>query len=168
MRLRGELIHIDAVLRLFDPDTDPPFSALSGLAAQNGVVCVRRDCPAHRRGAAPRRSVFSHPACGSCHQGAGAGWCRLETRRDIVSKFSSILYTMTRRGRLVKVGRGLCGGDPVFRVMLSPVEQCAQHWAQVVALFRQHIFGARRVLFVKTTFDNSSFEALQSGTMCSG
>src|ERR1700733_8237073 len=63
--------------------------------------------------------------------------------------------------------RGLSGGDGVLRVMLSPVEQCAQHRAQVLALFRQHIFGARRVLLIKTTFDNSSiFEALQSSGQC--
>jgi hypothetical protein len=42
------------------------------------------------------------------------GW---KTRRDIVSKSSSILYTMTRRGQLVKVGRG-----QELRWTLAPTE----------------------------------------------
>jgi hypothetical protein len=32
------------------------------------------------------------------------GW---QARRGIIAKFSSILYTTTRRGQLVKIGRGV-------------------------------------------------------------
>src|SRR5215469_4265172 len=54
-------------------------------------------------------------------------------------------------------------GAAVSRVALAPVEQCPQHRAQLFALLRQQIFGARGMLLVETPLDDPGFlEPLQS------
>jgi hypothetical protein len=106
-RLRGELIHIDAVLRLFDPDTDPadvqPYRRwlrktewfARGESAQRVYEALRTGDPISPT------LLADHAIKAKGLE--DIGW---KTRRDIVSKFSSILYTMTRRGQLVKIGHG--------------------------------------------------------------
>src|SRR5580658_2128412 len=102
-RLRSELVHIDATMRLFDPATDPD------------------DVPALRR--YPRRTEWF--ARGEVTQrvyeafrDAEAIWPREIAKaamaakgvpdtdkavvRDIVSRFTNVCYDLTRRGSLVK------------------------------------------------------------------
>ena len=117
-RLRGELAHIDAVLRLFDPDTDPadvpPYRRwprktkwfARGEIAQRVYEASRTGDPV-----SPTR-LADHAI-----KAKGLEDVRWKTRRDIVSKFPSMLYTMTRRGQLTKVGRG-----PGVRWVRSPTE----------------------------------------------
>ena len=106
-RLRAELVHIDATMRLFDPETDP------------------NDVPALRR--YPRRTEWF--ARGEVTQriyeafrDAETIWPREIARaamavkgvpdtdkaivRDIIGRFTNVCYDLTRRGQLVKVGNG--------------------------------------------------------------
>jgi hypothetical protein len=117
-RLRAELVHIDATMRLFDPATDPD------------------DIPALRR--YPRRTEWF--ARGEVTQriyeafrDAELIWPREIARaamaakdvpdtdkmvvRDIIGRFTNVCYDLTRRGQLVKVGNG-----PGARWKLAPAE----------------------------------------------
>jgi hypothetical protein len=106
-RLRGELVHMDAVLRLFDPDTDPDdVPALRRWPRKTDWFArgeiAQRVYEALRTQGAVSPTQFTDDAI------KAKGWDGMsgKARRDIIARFSSILYTMTRRGQLVKVGRG--------------------------------------------------------------
>jgi len=117
-RLRGELVHVDSVLRLFDPDTDPDdvpvfrrWPRKTDWFARGEVA--QRVYEALRTGGAVSATLLTDQAI------KAKGWEGIsgKARRDIVSRFSSILYTMTRRGQLVKIGHG-----QGVRWTLAPVE----------------------------------------------
>ena len=60
-------------------------------------------------------------------------------------------------------GPSLFFGAAVARVALAPVEQGLEHRSQLFALLGQYIFGAWRVLLIKTSLDNPGFlEPFQS------
>jgi|SRR5580704_6541913 hypothetical protein len=92
-RLRGELIRIDAVLRLLDPYTDPADVPPYRRWPRNTERFARGEI-AQRVYAALRTGEIISPTQLADHaievKGLGdVGW---KTRRDSVSKFSSILY----------------------------------------------------------------------------
>jgi hypothetical protein len=117
-RLRATLIHIDATLWLFDPETDP-----------NDIPALRRHprrTEWFARGEVTRRL---YDAC----RGDGVIWPRELARRAMVDKgiseadkkiaqeviatFAHVAAYLTRRGKLVKIGRG-----PGARWKLAPDE----------------------------------------------
>jgi hypothetical protein len=118
VRLRGELMHLDAVLRLFDPETEPTdISALRRWPKKTewfarGEI-AQRVYDALRANETVAPSELANQAI-SDKGWQGIGWI---ARKDIVARFSSILYTMTRRGQLVKIGHG-----QGVRWRLAPVE----------------------------------------------
>jgi len=106
-RLRAELIHLDATLRLFDPETDP-----------NDIPAVRQY---------PKRTEWF--ASGEvtrrlyeAYRNEGIIWPNAVARRaiadngipetdskvvqDIISIFAHVAAYLTRRGKLVKIGKG--------------------------------------------------------------
>ena len=117
-RLRATLIHIDATLRLFDPETDP------------------HDIPALRQH--PRRTKwFAHGEVTrriyEAGRDDGVVWPRELARRamadkgiseadkkiaqEVIATFAHVAAYLTRRGKLVKIGRG-----PGARWTLAPDE----------------------------------------------
>jgi hypothetical protein len=106
-RLRSELIHLDATLRLFDPVTDP-----------NDIGALRRlprKTEWFARGEIADRIYGGLRSAGEVSPTALADQALQEkgiadrigrvARRDTIARFSSMLYTMTRRGQLVKISR---------------------------------------------------------------
>src|SRR6476469_2401996 len=98
-RLRAELVHLDATMQLFYPETDPS------------------DVPALRR--YPRRTEWF--ARGEVTQRVYEAFSEQEiiwpreiakratdkkVLRDIVARFTNVAYDLTRRGKLVKIGHG--------------------------------------------------------------
>ena len=106
-RLRGELIHLDATLRLFDPATDP-----QGIPAllrhprrtewfARGEV-TQRIYEALRSGEpiSPRQVAYD------AIEAKGIAAPDSATKRDIVARFTNVMYDLTRRGLAEKIGHG--------------------------------------------------------------
>jgi len=106
-RLRAELIHLDSTLRLFDPETDP-----------NDIPVVRlypKRTEWFARGEVTRRLY-------EAFRNEGIIWPNEVARRaiaengipetdskvvqDIISIFAHVAAYLTRRGKLVKIGKG--------------------------------------------------------------
>src|SRR5215212_7069610 len=104
-RLRAELVHLDATMQLFDPDTDPS------------------DVPALRR--YPRRTewfargevtqriyetfrtqdvIWPREIAKRAMAEKGISETDKKIMEDIVARITSVAYYLTRRGKLVKIG----------------------------------------------------------------
>lgn len=117
-RLRTELIHLDATLRLFDPETDPnDVPALHrypkrtewfarGEVTRRVYESLRDEGVISPRGLAKRamveKSIFETDR---------------KVRNSIAALFTNVAYNLTQRGKLVKIGRG-----PDARWKLAPTE----------------------------------------------
>jgi hypothetical protein len=117
-RLRATLVHIDATLWLFDPKTDP--NDIPSLR------CYPRRTEWFARGEVTRRL---YEAC----RNDGVIWPRELARRamadkgiseadkkiaqEVIATFAHVAAYLTRRGKLVKIGRG-----PGARWKLAPME----------------------------------------------
>jgi len=118
-RIRSEIIHLDVVLRLFDPATDP--GELPALRKRvhrtewfargeqtNMVYDALRDsgtvaATELARAAMTRKGIADHDRA---------------TYREFVSKFHNLLQHMDRRGQLEKIGEGQGA-----RWKLAPIER---------------------------------------------
>jgi hypothetical protein len=117
-RLRTELIHLDATMRLFDPETDP-----------NDVPALHRypkRTEWFARGEVTRRTYEALRDEGTVSPRELAQRAMIEkdisetdrkVRRDITALFTNVAYYLTQRGKLVKIGRG-----PDARWKLAPIE----------------------------------------------
>jgi hypothetical protein len=106
-RLRGELIHLDATLRLFDPATDP-----EGIPAllrhprrtqwlARGEVTQRIYEALRDQGViSPRQVAYAAIEAKGIHAPDST------TKRDIVERFTNVMYNLTRRGIAEKIGHG--------------------------------------------------------------
>jgi hypothetical protein len=106
-RLRGELIHLDATLRLFDPATDP-----QGIPAllrhprrtewfARGEVTQRIYEALRDQGTiSPRQVAYAAIEAKQIPAPDSA------TKRDIVARFTNVMYDLTRRGLAEKIGHG--------------------------------------------------------------
>lgn len=118
-RLRTEILHLDFVLRLFDPDTEP---------ADVGIVNVRpRRTEWFARGEVTLRIYSAIRAHGSMSPRELAKSAMADkaipesdrlTRKDIISRFANVAHDLARKGKLAKVGSGpgvrfkLAEGEP--------------------------------------------------------
>ena len=117
-RLRAELVHVDAVLRLFDPATDPDdVGALRRWPRKTDWFArgeiAQRVYEALRTGEPTSPRELTRDAM----KAKGIETPDRITKRDIAARFSNMLYTMTRRGQLVKIGHG-----PGAQWKLAPTE----------------------------------------------
>jgi len=106
-RLRAELIHLDATLRLFDPETDP-----------NDILAVRyypKRTEWFARGEVTRRLyeafrtqgiIWPHEVARRAMAENGISETDKKVGQDIISIFSHVAAYLTRRGKLVKIGKG--------------------------------------------------------------
>jgi predicted metal-dependent HD superfamily phosphohydrolase len=117
-RLRAELIHIDAVLRLFDPDTNPE--------EIGGKRRFPRRTEYFGRGEVTRLiyDALRDNGTVSAAELAEAVATQKEIpetdraiRREITDRFLNMLHHLRRRGHLEKIGHG-----PGVRWKLSPKE----------------------------------------------
>ena len=117
-RLRAELVHLDATLRLFDPATDPAvieplrrFPRRTEYFARGEVT--RRIYDALR--AAPE--VRAQDLAEAAMLEKGLPDTDRAQRREFVNRFLNVMGDMKRRGKLVKIGRA-----PAVRFTLAPRE----------------------------------------------
>jgi hypothetical protein len=106
-RLRASLIHLDSVLRLFDPELNP-----NDIAAQKHLP---RRTEYFARGEMSQRvfhalrdneSVSANELASVALAEKGFGKGDRQVRRDFLNRFHHLLYHMGRRGHAVKVGHG--------------------------------------------------------------
>jgi hypothetical protein len=106
-RRRTELIHLDATLRLFDPETDPNDVPVlhrypkrtewfaRGEVTRRVYEALRDESVVSLRELATRSMVEK-----------GISETDGKVRKDIAALFTNVAYNLTQRGKLVKIGRG--------------------------------------------------------------
>lgn len=106
-RLRTELIHLDATLRLFDPETDPN--------AVPSLHCFPKRTEWFARGEVTRRTyeairdegaISPRELAKRAMAEKGISETDKKVRKDIAALFTNVAYNLTQRGKLVKIGRG--------------------------------------------------------------
>lgn len=107
-RLRGELVHLDATLRLFDPMTDP--EAIGGKLlkmprrteyfAKGETTRLIYEC-LRERGIASAKDVAEHAATAKGIEVMG----NPATEPDFIRRFLDQLHDMKRKGKVVQVGQ---------------------------------------------------------------
>lgn len=118
-RLRAELVHVDATMRLFDPGTDPDdIAALRRFPRRTeyfsrGEVTKRiydalRDAP----------EVLAQDIADQAMRDKGLPETDRAQRREFVNRFLNVMGDMKRRGKLVKIGRA-----PGVRWEIAPTER---------------------------------------------
>src|SRR4051794_32159929 len=117
-RLRAELIHLDATMQLFDPETDPSdIPALRryprrtewfarGEVTQRVYEAFRESDVIWLRQIAERAMIEK-----------GIAEADRRVAQDIISTFAHVASYLTRRGKLVKIGKGATA-----RWKLAPTE----------------------------------------------
>jgi hypothetical protein len=117
-RLRAELIHLDATMQLFDPETDPSdvpalrrYPRRTEWFARGEVT--QRIYEAFRE----QEIIWPREIAKQAMREKGLPETDRKVRQDIAVLFASIAYDLTRRGKLVKIGRG-----PGARWKLAPTE----------------------------------------------
>jgi hypothetical protein len=106
-RLRAELLHVDATLRLFDPETDP--------ADVGTLRCYPRRTEWFAQGEIRRRiydalrqqeMIWPVEIARAAMAEKGIAASDKATARDIIARFVNASCYLTRRGMLEKVGHG--------------------------------------------------------------
>src|SRR3954466_5830483 len=104
-RLRAELVHLDATLRLFDPETDPnDVPALYRYPKRtewfaSGEVTRRTYEALREEGVVSPRELAERAMAEK-----GLSETDRKVRNDIAALFTNVAYYLTRRGKLVKIG----------------------------------------------------------------
>src|SRR3954469_13777958 len=101
-RLRAELIHIDATLRLFDPETDPSdvpalrrYPRRTEWFARGEVT--QRVYEAFRE----QEVIWPRQIAKQAMREKGISEADKKILRDIIARFTNVAYDLTRRGKLV-------------------------------------------------------------------
>src|SRR4051812_9327938 len=106
-RLRATLVHIDATLWLFDPDTDP-----TDIPALRRYL-RRTDWFAH--GEVTRRIyeagrddgvIWPREVARRAMEDKGISEADKKIAQEVIATFAHVAAYLTRRGKLVKIGRG--------------------------------------------------------------
>jgi hypothetical protein len=116
-RLRADLVHLDVVLRLFDPDTDPDEIApkrrhrriayfAKGELSKRVYEAIRDD-----------RTTSADELAAAAMAEKHVSETDRATRRLFASKFHSALHDLRRRGHVENIGQG-----KGVRWKLAPVE----------------------------------------------
>jgi hypothetical protein len=106
-RLRAELVHLDVTMRLFDPDTDPEdIPAIRGYPRRTEWFArgeVTRLVYEALRG---NKIIWPREIAKAAMASKGIPETDKAIRKDIVSRFTNVVYDLTRRGQLEKIGQG--------------------------------------------------------------
>ena len=106
-RLRAELVHLDATMQLFDPETDPSdvpalrrYPRRTEWFARGEVT--QRVYEAFRE----QEVIWPREIAKQAMLEKGIAETDKKVLRDIVARFTNVAYDLTRRGKLVKIGDG--------------------------------------------------------------
>ena len=117
-RIRSEIIHVDVVLRLFDPKTNPDeLPALRKRVHRTEGFARGEQTNMVYDGLRERGTVSATELADQAVARKGFAAQDRATRREFVSKFHNLLQHMGRRGQLEKIGQGQGA-----RWKLAPVE----------------------------------------------
>src|SRR5260370_3231888 len=115
-RLRAELVHLDATMRLFDPDTNPEdifakrrFPMRTEYFARGEVTRIIYDLIRERG------EITAHEAAEVGLTQKQIPESDRKTRRDFINRFGNVLHDLRRPRRVVKVSSG-----PRVRGKLAP------------------------------------------------
>jgi hypothetical protein len=106
-RLRAELVHLDATMQLFDPETEPSnIPALRRYPRRTrwfarGEV-TQRIYEAFRE----QEVIWPREIAKQAMLENGIAEADKKVRKNITALFTNVTYYLTRRGKLVKIGRG--------------------------------------------------------------
>jgi predicted metal-dependent HD superfamily phosphohydrolase len=106
-RLRATLIHIDATLRLFDPETDPNDIRAMRRYPQRKEWFARGEVT-QRIYEAYRKDSIIWPRQVARQAMADKGISEADSKiaQEIIATFAHVAAYLTRRGKLVKIGGG--------------------------------------------------------------
>jgi hypothetical protein len=106
-RLRAELVHLDATMQLFDPETEPSdvpalrrYPRRTEWFARGEVT--QRIYEAFRE----QEVIWPRQIAKRAMAEKGISESDKKLLRDIIARFSNVAYDLTRRGKLVKTGHG--------------------------------------------------------------
>jgi len=117
-RIRSEIIHLDVVLRLFDPATDPgELPALRKRVHRTEWFARGEQTNMVYDAVRERGTVSATELAKDAIKRKGIAEHDRATYREFVSKFHNLLQHMGRRGQLDKIGQGQGA-----RWKLAPVE----------------------------------------------
>ena len=117
-RIRSEIIHLDVVLRMFDPATDPgELPALRKRVHRTEWFARGEQTTMVYDGLRERGTVSATELADQAVARKGIAEHDRATRREFVSKFHNLLQHMGRRGQLDKIGQGQGG-----RWKIAPTE----------------------------------------------
>jgi hypothetical protein len=106
-RLRPELVHIDATMRLCDPGTDPDdIPAIRGYPWRTEWFArgeVTRRVYEELR---DKKIIWPREIAKTAMAEKGIPETDQAIRKDIVGRFTNVVYDLTRRHHVVKIGHG--------------------------------------------------------------
>jgi hypothetical protein len=103
-QLRAELIHIDAVLRLFDPETDPEGLPISKAFPRRMAYFAKGEVSRRVYDALREGTTAANELAEAAMTEKGISEDDRHVRRDFVNRFHNMLHHMRRRGQTEKIG----------------------------------------------------------------
>ena len=116
-RIRSKIIHLDVVLRMFDPSTDPgELPALRKRVHRTEWFARGEQTNKGHDALLERGTVSATGLADAAVDRKGIAPHDRATRREFVSKFHNLLQHMGRRCQLDKIGQGQDAGWKLARV----------------------------------------------------
>jgi len=117
-QLRADLIHVDAVMRLFDPETNPEDIAGKRRLPPRTEIFARGEYTRIIYDSIRKRGTISANELSDIAMAAkGMPESDRALRHDLANRFHNMLHHLRRRGKLTKIGHG-----PGVRWKLAPKE----------------------------------------------
>jgi hypothetical protein len=106
-RLRAELVHLDATMRLFDPATDPDdIPALKRYPRRTEWFARGEVSQRVWEALREQELIWPREIAKAAMAAKGIPDTDKAVARDIIGRFTNVCYDLTRRGKLVKIGDG--------------------------------------------------------------
>jgi hypothetical protein len=106
-RLRAELVHLDYTLKLFDPALDPEdLPALQRRPRRTEWFAKGEVTQRVYEAARDKGIIWPREIAKAAMVAKGIPETDKLTTRDIISRFANVVYDLTRRGQLEKIGHG--------------------------------------------------------------
>jgi hypothetical protein len=106
-RLRADLVHLDATMRLFDPDTDPGgIPALRRYPRRTEWFARGEITQRVREALRDTEIIWPREIAKAAMVAKGIPETDKAMRKNINARFTRVCYELTRRGQLEKIGHG--------------------------------------------------------------
>ena len=105
-QLRADLVHIDAVLRLFDPETDPEGLPIRKAFPRRMAYFAKGEVSQRVYAALREGTTSANELAEAAMAEKAIPEDDRHVRRDFVNRFHNMLHHMRRRGQTEKIGNG--------------------------------------------------------------